>query len=178
MRHLDPVRTDFLVIGGGAAEMLVANYLSERRRDVALVDTGTSSTALSTGCFNGTAVNEDMLDYLVPRLMANGLSMTRLGSRCSCWATPVTGTVAGSPPSTPRWAPWNRCSSPGWQWSALREVGCGPGAHLLAPETGCRPRGGAGAHTQQGKDVAECPVRRPAAGGCRLGHAAATVPAS
>ena len=81
MRHLDPVRTDFLVIGGGAAGMLVATYLSERRRDVALVDTGTSCTALSTGCFNGTGINEDMLDFLLPRLMSNGLSMIRYGEQ-------------------------------------------------------------------------------------------------
>ena len=79
MRHLDPVRTEFLVIGGGAAGMLVATYLSERRRDVALVDTGTSCTALSTGCFNGMGMNEDMLEFLLPRLMSNGLSMIRYG---------------------------------------------------------------------------------------------------
>ncbi len=77
MRHLDPVRTEFLVIGGGAAGMLVATYLAEHRRDVALVDTGTSCTALSTGCLKGTGLNEAMLDYLLPRLRSNGLSMTR-----------------------------------------------------------------------------------------------------
>ena len=77
MRHLDPVRTEFLVIGGGAAGMLVAAYLAEHRRDVALVDTGTSCTALSTGCLKGTGLNEAMLDYLLPRLRSNGLSMTR-----------------------------------------------------------------------------------------------------
>jgi anaerobic glycerol-3-phosphate dehydrogenase len=81
MRHLDPVRTEFLVIGGGAAGMLVATYLSERRRDVALVNTGTSCTALSTGCFNGSGINEDMLDFLLPRLMSNGLSMIRYGEQ-------------------------------------------------------------------------------------------------
>jgi anaerobic glycerol-3-phosphate dehydrogenase len=77
MRYLDPVRTEFLVIGGGAAGMLVAAYLAERRRDVAMVDTGTSCTALSTGCLNGTGLNEDMLGFLLPRLMSKGLSMTR-----------------------------------------------------------------------------------------------------
>lgn len=77
MRHLDPVRTEFLVIGGGAAGMLVATYLSEHRRDVALVDTGTSCTALSTGCFNGTGLNEDMMEFLLPRLNSNGLGMIR-----------------------------------------------------------------------------------------------------
>ncbi|HEY3420406.1 MAG TPA: FAD-binding protein [Methanomassiliicoccales archaeon] len=77
MRHLDPVRTEFLVIGGGAAGMLVATYLSERRKKVALVDSGTSCTALSTGCFNGTGLNEEMLEFLLPRLTSNGLSMKR-----------------------------------------------------------------------------------------------------
>jgi anaerobic glycerol-3-phosphate dehydrogenase len=81
MRNLDPVRTDFLVIGGGAAGMLVATYLSERRRDVALVDTGTSCTALSTGCFNGSGINEDMLDFLLPRLTSQGLKMIRSGEQ-------------------------------------------------------------------------------------------------
>jgi anaerobic glycerol-3-phosphate dehydrogenase len=98
MRYLDPVRAEFLVIGGGAAGMLVATYLSEHRRHVALVDTGTSCTALSTGCFNGTGVNEDLLDFLLPRLASNGLSMVRdlertpllgnAGNRYRCWLAP------------------------------------------------------------------------------------------
>ena len=84
MKRLPTSDMDVLVVGHGIAGSIVASFLATQGRSVMVVGNGTTSTELSTGCFELSDRDKEASasgEFLIPRLRDAGMEMIRTVDR-------------------------------------------------------------------------------------------------